>query len=100
MTIREILEKVYVDGQISGAKSTAGTNYKDTAEGLADIIKILEVEKKVAWYCPVCHKFDLADIKEQLAKPEHISYRGIDLGNCKGKMIPLVSLDDMIGKCK
>lgn len=45
--------------------------------------------KPIAWGCKTCNKIDWADSKEQLAKPEHISYRGIDLGNCKGKFIPL-----------
>ena len=43
----------------------------------------------IAWYCPVCKKFDLADAKEPMAKPEHIPYRGVDVGSCKGVMIPL-----------
>ena len=42
-----------------------------------------------AWYCPVCKKFDLADVEKPLATPEHIPYRGIDIGECKGKIIPL-----------
>jgi len=42
-----------------------------------------------AWYCPVCKKFDLADIEKPMAKPEHVPYRGVDIGSCNGEMIPL-----------
>ncbi len=41
------------------------------------------------WYCPVCKKYDLAGVKENLASPEHIPYRGVDIGSCKEEMIPL-----------
>jgi len=43
----------------------------------------------IAWGCKTCNKIDWADSKEQLAKPEHVSYRGIDLGSCDGEFIPL-----------
>ena len=46
-------------------------------------------KKPIAWACRTCNKVDWADAKEQLAKPEHVSYRGVDLGTCTGKMIPL-----------
>lgn len=48
-------------------------------------------KQPIAWACKTCGKIDWADSKEQKAQPEHISYRGIDLGECKGKMIPLFS---------
>lgn len=49
----------------------------------------IRYRKIVAWACKTCNKVDWADSKEQLAKPEHVPYRGIDLGTCKGKFIPL-----------
>ena len=42
------------------------------------------------WYCKTCKKFDISTEQEQLSKPEHCSYRGIDIGTCKGKMIKYV----------
>ncbi len=48
-------------------------------------------QKPVAWGCKTCNKFDWAGIKKQLAAPEHISYRGVDIGSCNGEMIPLYS---------
>ena len=45
--------------------------------------------KPTAWYCPVCNKFDLVDVKEAMASPEHVPHRGYDIGSCKGIMIPL-----------
>jgi hypothetical protein len=50
-----------------------------------------------AWYCPVCKKFDIAHEKEQMAKPEHIAHRGVDIGSCNGRMIRLYT-DDRIRK--
>ncbi len=50
--------------------------------------------KPRAWYCPICKKFDLADVKESLAAPEHVPHRGVDIGNCKGKMIPLYEKEE------
>lgn len=47
-----------------------------------------------AWYCPVCGKFDLMDSEEPMARPEHVPYRGIDIGTCKGEMIPLYDCKD------
>ncbi len=46
-------------------------------------------KKPIAWGCKTCNKIDWADTKEQLAKPEHVSHRGVDIGTCKGKFIPL-----------
>lgn len=43
----------------------------------------------IAWACRTCNKVDWADQEEQTAKPEHVSHRGVDLGTCKGEMIPL-----------
>ncbi len=51
--------------------------------------------KPKAWYCPVCKKFDLADVEEQMAKPEHVSHRGYDIGTCKGTMILLYERDEI-----
>lgn len=48
----------------------------------------------IAWACRTCNKVDWADSKEQLAKPEHVSHRGFDIGTCKGKMIPLYEAPD------
>ena len=50
--------------------------------------------KPIAWYCPVCKKFDLVEVGESLAKPEHVPHRGIDIGSCKGIMVPLVEMED------
>ena len=40
----------------------------------------------VGWFCKKCQKFDSVFTKEQTAKPEHVSHRGIDIGRCKGVM--------------
>jgi len=40
----------------------------------------------VGWFCKKCQKFDSVFTKEQTAKPEHVSHRGIDIGSCKGVM--------------
>lgn len=45
--------------------------------------------RPIAWYCPVCKKFDLASIKEAMAFPEHVPHRGVDIGSCRGTIIPL-----------
>jgi len=50
--------------------------------------------KPKAWYCPKCKKFDLADVKEPLASPNHVPHRGVDIGNCDGVMIPLYDCND------
>jgi hypothetical protein len=47
------------------------------------------VMQHVAWACKTCNKIDWVDSKEQLAKPEHISHRGIDIGTCDGEMMKL-----------
>jgi len=49
----------------------------------------LQIKKPIAWACRTCNKIDWYDSEEQLAIPEHVSYRGFDIGLCKGKMIPL-----------
>ena len=59
-------------------------------------IKIPQIP--TAWACRKCGKADWADDKEQRAKPEHVSYRGVDLGECVGRggiMIPLYSEEDI-----
>jgi hypothetical protein len=38
------------------------------------------MKKPVSWTCPVCGKTDYADSKENLAAPEHVPYRGVDIG--------------------
>lgn len=45
--------------------------------------------KHYAWYCPLCKKIDLVDTKEYEASPEHIPYRGMDIGDCSETMIKL-----------
>lgn len=45
------------------------------------------------WVCRICLKVDFADTEEQLAKPEHVAYRGVDLGKCKGKFLPFYFCD-------
>ena len=50
--------------------------------------------KPIAWGCKTCNKFDWADTKEQLAFPEHVAHRGVDIGDCEGKMIPLYALKE------
>lgn len=49
--------------------------------------------RPTAWACKTCGKVDWDDTRQQLAKPEHVSYRGFDIGSCKGKMVPLYSED-------
>ena len=46
-------------------------------------------KKPIAWGCRTCNKIDWADKEEQTAKPEHVCYRGTDIGECDGEMIPL-----------
>lgn len=51
-------------------------------------------QRPTAWACRTCGKIDWADTNEQLAAPEHVSYRGVDIGTCAangGKMVPLYS---------
>jgi molybdenum-dependent DNA-binding transcriptional regulator ModE len=43
--IKKVLEKVYCDGQISGASSTAITNYRDIFQALKEIKQIIKKEK-------------------------------------------------------
>jgi hypothetical protein len=47
------------------------------------------IRRPIAWGCRTCNKIDWADTIEQLASPEHVSHRGVDIGSCRGKMIPL-----------
>lgn len=53
-------------------------------------------ERPSAWLCPICLKVDFPDIKESLAFPEHVSYRGCDIGNCKGTMIPMYTEEAIV----
>lgn len=53
-----------------------------------------ERKKLYLFFCPVCYKFDFPS-GEPLAKPEHIPYRGIDVGECKGKMIKLYIIEEI-----
>jgi len=52
------------------------------------------VDDTVAWYCATCFKFDYKGTEEAFATPEHIPYRGADIGTCKGKMIALRLKDE------
>ena len=84
---RQILEnKIYYD------------KYKDDIVGINTALKSLAEwvrgHHPIAWYCPVCKKFDMIGT-EPLAKPEHIPHRGFDIGSCKGKMIKLIPLTEL-----
>jgi len=65
------------------------------------MIRVLETAMEeisgelIVWACPVCKKVDFKSEIEQSARPEHISYRGIDIGSCTGNMIPLYSLSNI-----
>jgi len=48
------------------------------------------------WYCPVCNKFDLSSAVELMAIPEHIPYRGVDIGKCKSDMIKLYTAESIV----
>lgn len=41
----------------------------------------------IIWFCPVCGKMDHNRTEKALATPEHVPMRGVDIGNCKGKML-------------
>ena len=95
--LREILEQ-YKSAPIS-IKQVDGDKIKivypiDTASSQIIDLIIGKVETEM-WYCPKCNKFDFANSKECIAKPEHIPYRGVDMGSCKGEMIPLISLTQL-----
>jgi len=62
---------------------------KQVEQILAETPRETQPVSPYAWVCRTCGKIDFADIKEQTAQPEHVSYRGVDIGTCKGKMIPL-----------
>ena len=49
--------------------------------------------KPDGWCCMRCGKFDLREHPEQLAKPQHVSHRGVDIGECPGKFRPFVWSD-------
>lgn len=46
-------------------------------------------KRPVSWKCPVCGKSDYADTDENTAAPEHIPYRGVDVGSCDGVMVAI-----------
>jgi hypothetical protein len=60
----------------------------------------LKKEKVITiWACPVCKKWDTSIHKEPMAKPEHIPYRGIDLGECPGTFVKInIKLKDLLEK--
>ena len=58
-------------------------------------MKIKMPSQPTLWYCPVCNKYDIPGDHICRAAPEHRSYRGIDVGDCKGAMIPLYSEKDI-----
>lgn len=47
------------------------------------------------WWCPVCHKWDTPGENNPDLAPEHRSYRGVDLGDCKGEMLKLYTENDI-----
>ena len=47
------------------------------------------------WACKKCGKFDWYDSPINFASPEHIPHRGVDIGTCDGKMIPLYDEDSI-----
>jgi hypothetical protein len=56
--------------------------------------------KHVGWWCRTCNKIDLVDSSTQLAKSNHISHRGIDIGDCDGKMIKFyVKINELKENC-
>jgi hypothetical protein len=52
--------------------------------------------RHVAWGCRKCNKIDWVDNPEQMAKPEHVSHRGIDIGSCGGEFIKLFVSEEML----
>ncbi len=38
------------------------------------------------WVCPVCGLIDHSDTEKALAFPNHVPYRGSDIGHCVGQM--------------
>ena len=56
------------------------------------------MNKPVAWACRTCGKVDWAD--EQLARPEHISHRGVDIGSCDGEMVKLYGPEVVDFECE
>lgn len=49
------------------------------------------VMRHIAWGCRTCNKIDWVDNEAACAKPEHVPYRGVDIGICSGKMEKLYS---------
>lgn len=52
--------------------------------------------RPVAWYCKLCKKFDYPEVDGAMAKPEHVPYMGVDIGTCKGIMLPLYSAQQIL----
>jgi len=48
-----------------------------------------------AWVCKLCHQVDFPEVGEPMASPEHIPHRGVDIGSCPGKMVPVYSREDL-----
>jgi len=53
------------------------------------------MEEYIGWYCDVCGKSDYTETERPMAGPEHVPYRGIDIGSCKGLM-KLFTLSDAV----
>ena len=51
MTIREILQKVYNDGMLAGAKSTGERNYGNYQDALNDLAEIVRGERREMLVC-------------------------------------------------
>lgn len=62
-------------------------NEKEAIVKLAELLRL--VRKPVAWGCRTCNKIDWRDSEKSLAAPEHVAYRGYDIGCCKGVFVPL-----------
>lgn len=62
-------------------------NENEAIVKLSELLRI--VRKPTAWGCRTCNKIDWYDSEKSLAAPEHVSYRGCDIGCCKGTFIPL-----------
>lgn len=58
-------------------------------------MKIKIPSRPTYWYCPTCGKWDSPRVTAAMASPEHVSHRSIDIGTCKGTMIPLYSKEDI-----
>ena len=52
-------------------------------------------DRPIAWACRACNKISWADVDGNDASLEHVSYRGMDIGTCKGKMVKLALWEDL-----